>query len=75
MKTADMLRKFRKQCEREAGTSVDEIEVPLSHVLDDVCRVLNMPRQQRRRVLGRKGCVKLEDTRGIRVGLAEPELQ
>jgi hypothetical protein len=75
MKAANQLRKFRQQCEREAGTSADQIEVPLAHVLDDVCRTLNLPTRQHRRVVGRKGYVKLEDTRDMQVDLARPESQ
>jgi hypothetical protein len=73
MKAADKLRKFRQQCERDAGTHAGEIEVPLAHVLDDVCRVLNLPTRQHRRVVGRKGYVKLEDTRVMEATLADPE--
>ncbi|MCL4552328.1 MAG: hypothetical protein M1305_02065 [Candidatus Marsarchaeota archaeon] len=71
MNTADKLRKFRQQCEREAETSATEIEAPLSHLLHDVCRILNLPAKQRRRVLGRKSYVRLEDTRNCRVDLAD----
>ena len=72
MKAADKLRKFRQQCEREAGTSAAEIEVPLAHVLDDVCQALHLPVRQRRRVVGRKGYTLLEDTRDMQVDLADP---
>jgi hypothetical protein len=73
MKAADKLRKFRQQCEREAGASAAYIEVPLAHILDDVCKVLNLPTRQHRRVVGRKGYIKLEDTRVMEATLADPE--
>ena len=73
MKTADKLRKFRQQCERQTGTDATEIEVPLSHVLDDVCQALKLPIRQRRRVLGRKSYVKLEDIREMRMELRKPD--
>jgi hypothetical protein len=72
MKTADKLHKFRQQCEREAATSATEIKVPLSHFLDDVCRLLRLPTRERRRVLGRKSYVKLEDAREMDVKLTPP---
>ena len=75
MKTADKLRKFRQQCERQAGADATEIELPLSHVLDDVCRALKLPVRQRRRVLGRKSYVKLEDIREMRMELRKPDVK
>lgn len=71
MKTANQLRKYRQQCEREAGQTSGEITVPLLHVLADVCRVLNLPRQQQQRVLGHKGNIQLLDMREWRVSLAQ----
>jgi hypothetical protein len=69
MKSASKLRKFRQQCEREAETSADEIEAPLSHLLHDICKTLKLSGKQRRRVLGRKSYMRLEDTRDCRVDL------
>lgn len=71
MKTANKLRKFRKQCEREAGTPATRILAPISHVLDDVCRSLGLSKQERKKVLGRNSTVLLEDTRKERVELIE----
>ena len=47
--------------------------MPLAHVLDDVCRALNLPVRQHRRVVGRKGYVKLEQTREMHATLTDPE--
>ncbi len=63
MKTATKLAKFRKQSEKDAGTPATKIEVPLAHTLFDVCRTLGITGRERRRVLGRKSTVLLEDTR------------
>lgn len=63
MKTAKKLRKFRQQCECEAGISAHDIEVPLSSVLDDVCRLLSLPARTRRSILGRKNYTRIEDMR------------
>ncbi len=71
MKTADKLTKFRKQCEHESGTPVAKIEVPLVNVLFDVCKALGLTRQQRRRVLGRKSTILLEDICNERIELVE----
>jgi hypothetical protein len=66
MTIATKLRKFRKKFERESGTDVSQIEVPLSHVLDDVCRTLELPTSQRRQVLGRRGIAALGRTKARR---------
>ena len=71
MKTADKLAKFRKQCEHNSGTPVAEMEVPLVNVLFDICKALGLTRQQRRRVLGRKSTILLEDIRTERCELVE----
>jgi hypothetical protein len=71
MKTATKLRKFRQQFEREAGTPATHIEAPVAHVLNDVCRALGLKGRERKRVLGRKSTVLLEDTRNERVELVE----
>ena len=71
MKTADKLTKFRKQAEKVAGTHAAHIEVPLLHVLADVCQTLGITGRQRRRVLGRKSTILLEDTRNERIELVE----
>ena len=71
MNLANKLRKFRQQCERETGTPADQIEVPLAHVLDDVCKTLNVPAKQRKKVLGHKGTTRLEHTRNNRIELVQ----
>ena len=71
MKTASKLTQFRKQCEREAGKPANRIRIPLADALSDVCRALGITGQQRRRVLGRKSTVLLEDTRQERYQLVE----
>jgi hypothetical protein len=65
------LRKFRRQCEREAGKSANEIELPLLHVLVDVCQALGLSKTKRRQVLGRKGVQQLGDYREWHVHLKE----
>jgi hypothetical protein len=71
MSLADKLRKFRQQCERSAGTPASDIEVPLSHVLDDVSRAFNLSTKSRRKIVGRKSYVRFENLRGSRVELIE----
>ena len=71
MKTANKLRKFRKDCEREAGTPATNIVAPVAHVLEDVCRTLGIKGRNKKRVLGRNSIVRLEDTRRERVELIE----
>ena len=61
MKTADKLHTFRRQCERQAGKPLSQVEVPLLWVLHDVCEVLNIPQEQRLKVLGRRGMKCLRD--------------
>ena len=63
------LRKFRQECERQSGKKPEEIELPLLHVLDDICVALGLGRAARRKVLGRRGIQKLEDIRSWRVTL------
>lgn len=63
MKTADRLRAFRRECEREATLPVADIEVPLLHALHDVCVALRLSAKDRRRVLGRRGCSRLASDR------------
>jgi hypothetical protein len=55
MTTAEKLQAFRLQCERAAGIPINQVEVPLLHVLHDICQVLNIPQSQRLQVLGRNG--------------------
>ena len=52
MKTATQLKKFRQQCERDAGVSAAHIKLPLLHVLNDLCQVHGISGKQRRRVIG-----------------------
>ena len=73
MKTVNELRKFRQQCERDAGTESSRIQVPLLHALADICQVLKLTPQQQRRVLGRNGAQKLTDVQKWRVGLVPPK--
>ena len=63
MKTANQLRKYRQQCERETGQASGDISVSLHQVLADVCRALKVTPRQQRRVLGRRGSVQLSDMR------------
>ena len=72
MKTANKLRKFRKACEREAGTPATRIMTPIAYTLDDVCRSLGFSKRKRKKVLGRNSTILLEDTRSERVDLIEP---
>jgi hypothetical protein len=67
MKTADKLRKFRQACEKETGHPAERIELPLSHVLADICAVLKLPARTQRKVIGRKTYVRLETLREHRV--------
>lgn len=59
MKTADKLRKFRQDCEREARAPAHQIEVPLLHLLNDVCTALQLTPRNTKKVLGRKGVQRL----------------
>ena len=63
MKSADKLIQFRRQCEHDTGMRADDIEVPLSSVLDDICRLLGLPTRDRRKVLGRSNFTQLENDR------------
>jgi hypothetical protein len=63
MKTAKKLRQFRRACEKETQHSANQIHVPLMDVLNDICRVLNLPRTQRRQVLGRRGVARYTNDR------------
>lgn len=49
------LRRFRQQCERQTGKRASGIDIPLLHVLEDICKALRFSKDQQRRVLGRKG--------------------
>lgn len=71
MKTADKLTKFRKECEKQAGSPATEIDTPLAHVLDDLCRVLGLKARDRKRVLGRKSITRLETTRDMQVEIVK----
>jgi hypothetical protein len=62
MSIANRLAKFRIACEKEAGATAADIEVPLSHALDDVCRVLKVSDRQRRHVLGKQSVTRFETT-------------
>ncbi len=73
MKTARRLRKLRRHCERQSGARAADLELPLSHILHDVCQALRLPPKKRRRVLGRRAWVALEDIRETRVELARPQ--
>jgi len=72
MKTAEKLRKFRQTCERETGTQAQHIELPLLHVLNDVCQVLKLPQRDRRRVLGQKGVTTLDHVREFQATVKPP---
>lgn len=71
MSTPDRLRKFRRQCEKDARAPADQIEVPLLHALADVCKTLGLTRSQKRKVLGRRGITRLEQLHEWRVGIRE----
>jgi hypothetical protein len=60
MSRTNKLRKFRQQCERESGMSAGSVELPLAHVLDDVCQALKLSPKQRRKVLGRRASAELK---------------
>ena len=72
MKTASQLRKFRQTCERSAGLSANQIELPLLGVLADICSALKLSPRQSQRILGRKGVTRLTDERETCVQLAKP---
>ena len=69
MTAANKLRQFRQCCEKEANTTATEIEVPLAHVLDDVCRLLGLSNRERDRVLGRKSATLLKRALESRIEL------
>jgi hypothetical protein len=69
MSLANKLRKFRQQCEREAGTHAGSVELPLAHVLDDVCQTLKLSPKQRRKVLGRRASAELKQLGAERIDL------
>ena len=69
MKTATQLKKFRQQCERDAGVSAAHIKLPLLHVLNDLCQVHGISGKQRRRVIGGRGSHLLDDMQTWRVAL------
>jgi len=62
MGIVNRLIKFRKACEQEAGAPATDIEVPLSHALDDVCRALNVTKRQRRKIVGKRNLAQLKTT-------------
>jgi hypothetical protein len=72
MSLATKLRKFRQQCEREAGTHAGTVELPLAHVLDDVCQTLKLSPKERRKVLGRKASAELKRQGAERIDLNTP---
>jgi hypothetical protein len=55
MKTADKLKKFRQDSEKQTGQPAHNIQVSMLHMLHDMCRVLNMPPRKTHKVIGRKG--------------------
>jgi hypothetical protein len=69
MNKPDRLRKFRRQCEKEASKPADQIQVPLLHALSDVCKTLGLTRSQKRKVLGRRGITRLEHLQEWRVSI------
>jgi hypothetical protein len=71
MKTADKLKKFREDCERETGQPAQRIELPLSHVLADICRLLGYPPKTKRKVLGKKTYQRLEHLVDLQVELKD----
>jgi hypothetical protein len=71
MNLVSKLRKFRQQCERETGVSANDLELPLAHVLDDLGRALAVPSKSRRKVVGRKSWVRLENVKSSRVVLKD----
>ena len=71
MNLATKLRKFRQQCERQAGVSASDLELPLAHVLDDLSQALAVPSKSRRKVVGRKSWVRLENVKSSRVVLKD----
>ena len=71
MKRADKLRHFRQQYERETGHPAQEIDLPLSHLLADICRLFGFPPKTQRKVLGRKNYQRLEHLVEWRVELKD----
>ena len=71
MSRAKRLQSFRRQCERVTSKPASDIEVPLLHVLADICDALKLSKRSRRRVLGSKGWQHLEDYREWRVNLKD----
>lgn len=63
MRTAKKLRQFRRACEKETRCSANQIHVPLLDVLNDICRLLNLPKTKRRQVLGRRGVARYTNDR------------
>ncbi len=70
MKTANKLRQFRQQCEKDAGTPSAAIHVPLLSVLVDVCRTLKLSKKQTRQVIGEQGHILLRAGRRYQFGPA-----
>ncbi len=73
MKTADKLRKFRQECEKETEQPADHIEVSLLHLLHDVCSTLRMSKCNTSKVLGRKGVHRLVNEREWTARLVDRE--
>jgi hypothetical protein len=69
MRKVGQLRRFRQECEHQSGKASHEIELPLLHMLADICAALKLSNRQRRRILGRKGIQQLDDFREWRVHL------
>lgn len=63
MKRADRLQAFRRQVERQTRQPAHEVELPLAHVLSDVCKALGLSKADTRRVVGRRGVRHLETDR------------
>ena len=63
MKKAKKLRQFRRACEKETQCPTDQIHVPLLDVLNDICRLLNLPKMKRRQVLGSRGIARFTNDR------------
>lgn len=63
------LKQFRQMCERDAGTSIDQVQVNAAEFLDDLAVHLGLSEARRAEILGWRGIAHVSLMNSSRVSL------
>ncbi len=64
----DLLTHFRQALERDSGKPINESEINAAELLSDLCVFLGLSDQNRRKILGAKAAIYIDQILAVRAG-------